>query len=132
MNIQKAMVFGVFDGLHPGHQYFLTDAQKRCEQLIVVLTQSEMVLSMKGFSPHHSYTDREQAIKNFNPQVIVVPSDEILGSWQVLKTHQPDMVFLGHDQHGIAKELEKISIPFTYLDAHHPEKYKSSLLLKRT
>lgn len=126
------MVFGVFDGFHAGHQFFLTEAQKQCSKLIVVVTRSEMVQQLKGFTPQYTYEQRASAIQKYNQNLHIVPSDTVLGSWDVFKKQTPTIVFLGHDQQGIAKELKKIPIPYIYLPAHHPEKYKSSLLLKRT
>lgn len=124
------MVFGVFDGFHLGHQHFLTEATKRCEKLIVVVAVPEMVEKLKNRKPHHSYEERAQKIHAFNPKWEIVPSDTEIGTWSALKTFHPDIVFLGHDQVSIGEELEKIGVPFLFITAHHPHKYKSSLLLK--
>ena len=124
------MVFGVFDGLHEGHKKFLSDAAARCGTLIVVVTRDEIVELLKRRKPMRPHAARAAAIRAFNPNYIVVPGDPTLGEWDILKTHRPDKVFLGYDQHGIAAELTKLGIPFETLDAHEPSKYKSSLLRK--
>ncbi len=128
--IQKGMVFGVFDGLHKGHRKFLSDAAARCETLFVVVTRDEIVELLKHKTPMHAYARRAAAIRAFNPNCVILPSDPTLGGWEILKAHRPDRVFLGHDQHAIADELKKLGIPFEVLEAHHPEKYKSSILNK--
>jgi cytidyltransferase-like protein len=127
---KKAVVFGVFDGLHTGHLYFLNKAKSHCDELIVVLTLSEVVEKLKNKSPQFSFEERSKVIKDFNPQLIVIAGDAKLGEWTVFASHNPDIVILGHDQHAIAHELKKLNKSFKFLKAHHPEKYKSSLLGK--
>ena len=128
--VSKGMVFGVFDGLHPGHQYFLTEAAKQCDRLIVVVTLDEMVQQFKNRLPKYSFAERVAKIKSFNPSFVITENDLVIGQWQVLKTHQPDMVFLGHDQEVITREMARLGVPTTVLPAHYPDKYKSSLLNK--
>lgn len=125
---KTGMVFGVFDGLHTGHQYFLTEASRRCEQLIVVVTLPEIVELLKKRLPHYAYEKRVAKIQAFDPKLKIVPSDRTLGEWNVLKKYSPEIVLLGYDQQAIAQELAKIGTPFIVLDSYHPEKHKSSLL----
>lgn len=122
------MVFGVFDGLHPGHHFFFREAVKRCETLMVVVTPDEVVETLKGRRPLHSLNARIQAIRSFDPGLKIIAGDEVLGSWGVLHTHQPTIIFLGHDQQGLRKALEEFSIPVEYIDAYQPDVYKSGLL----
>ena len=118
----------MFDGLHEGHRYFLSQAKALCDELVVVVTRDETAGRLKARTPKQSFEDRAGAIGEFDPLFKVVPGDATLGEWKVVKEHRPDMVFLGYDQKAIAPELEKLRIPFTFLDPYHPEKYKSSLL----
>ncbi|MES2014754.1 MAG: adenylyltransferase/cytidyltransferase family protein [Patescibacteria group bacterium] len=122
------MVFGVFDGLHQGHRYFLQSAAEQCEQLIVVVAHDETVRELKNRAPKFSLEERMTALRAFPLDMIVVAGDTVQGEWGVLKKYTPSMVFLGHDQTAIAKELTKMHTPFLYIDAHHPEEFKSSLL----
>lgn len=122
------MVFGVFDGLHPGHKYFLEQAQKKCDKLIVVITHDDIVKILKNHKPKYSFTKRLSAIEKFNKNFIVMQGDENLGNWSAIKRHKPNIVFLGHDQIKISKELEKMKIHYIFLDSYNPKQYKSSLL----
>jgi cytidyltransferase-like protein len=128
--IAKAMVFGVFDHFHKGHEYFLSEARKKCRELTVVVTLPDIVELMKKRIPDHTLEERINALKNFNSSFNVVPGDPIMGEWKVLKTHTPDIIFLGYDQQGIAGELDKLGIPYEFIDSHFPEKYNSSLVRK--
>lgn len=132
LHYKIGMVFGVFDGLHAGHRYFLTQASKRCEKLIVVVTLPEIVALLKKRLPHHGYEERVAEIRTFDPELKIVPSDKTLGGWNVMKKYAPEIIFLGYDQQAIARELTKTDTPFVFLDSHHPEKHKSSLLNTRT
>lgn len=122
------IVFGVFDGLHEGHTYFLDKASSHCNELVVVVTQTEIVRLLKSKMPRYSFEERCRAITQFNPHVHVVHGDTTLGAWSVFTSYSDFVVLLGYDQHGIAKELDKCNIAYIFLPAHHPEKYKSSLL----
>lgn len=125
---KTGMVFGVFDGLHPGHEFLLREASARCEKLTVVVARDEEVLDIKKKLPRNQEQDRMKRIKEFFPEAKVMLSDKERGSWQVLHDHKPDMIFLGYDQQGIASELEKQKVPFIFLEPHEPHKYKSSLM----
>lgn len=122
------MVFGVFDGFHPGHRYFLTEARARCERLVVVVALSEVVERMKKRPPLYTYEERVARIEEFDSSLTVVPSDSGLGEWRVLKEHKPEMVFLGYDQVALGQALVDIAMPHTYIGSHYPEKFKSGLL----
>jgi rfaE bifunctional protein nucleotidyltransferase chain/domain len=39
---------GVFDGLHPGHRFFLQKARETCSWLIVAINTDESVRALKG------------------------------------------------------------------------------------
>ncbi len=121
------MIFGVFDGLHEGHVHFLNQAAKKCDKLIVVVTLSEVVQEIKKHAPRYSYNERVAALQSYNPDLIIIPSDAEIGSWKVLE-HHPDAVFLGYDQQAIAAELEKVNVPFIFLEPHQPNVFKSSKL----
>jgi FAD synthetase len=128
------MVFGVFDGLHPGHEHFLTEAAKRCHSLTVVVTPKSVVQKLKKRTPKNSFDDRVAKIGEFaaahDPviELEVVSGDESTGDWQILKTYKPEVVFLGYDQQQIAGELDRMNMAYEFIGSFEPEKYKSSLL----
>ncbi|MES2135096.1 MAG: adenylyltransferase/cytidyltransferase family protein [Patescibacteria group bacterium] len=125
---KTGMVFGVFDGLHEGHRYFLESASEKCEKFIVVVAQNGASATLKGRMPKYSLEDRIEAIEKLNSAWTVVSGDSVQGEWNALKKYQPDVVFLGHDQSAVADELEKIHIFFSFIEAYRPEQFKSSIL----
>ena len=127
----QGLVFGVFDGLHLGHQYFLTEALKQSDKLIVVVTLDEVVERLKKRWPAKPLAERVAKIKEYNSSLVVVPGDLVLGQWQVLKDNFYDIIWLGYDQEGIAKELDKLKVTYEFLEPYQPEVYKSSLLYNK-
>lgn len=125
------MVFGVFDGLHPGHRYFLETAAARCGRLVVVVAVPEMVTRLKGRLPKLSLAARMRALLEYRPDWIVVPGDAEPGTWSALEAHRPDAVFLGYDQTALAEACRSIAVPTVFIDAYCPDRYKSSLLNRR-
>jgi len=124
----RGMAFGVFDSLHPGHKSFLSSAAQACDELIVVVTLSEVVELLKGKLPVHSFEDRVSEIIKYDPRLTVVSGDAKVGTWDVLKKYSPDKIFLGYDQQSIAKELDRLGLVYEFIKPYHPEKYKSSLM----
>ncbi len=122
------MAFGVFDGFHPGHQHFLSEALKHCRELIVVVARPEIVLTLKNRAPLLTLSERIKKIQSHYPTCTVIPGDSAIGTWSALKEYRPDIIFLGYDQKGLKKELTTIGFPHTTITAHHPNTYKSSLL----
>ena len=122
------MVFGVFDGLHEGHHHFLTEAQRHCTRLIVVVAHPNIVRSLKQRLPLFSLTKRIETLRALSTSYEVIVGDTGIGTWSALKHFQPDIVLLGYDQERLGQELAKLDVPHTFLSSHYPEKFKSSLL----
>lgn len=128
MKPKRGMVFGVFDGLHEGHKRFLEDARRQCETLYIIVARDEHTLARKGKKPRQSEAERMKAIAEYMVDAHALLGDEEEGSWHILDAYDPERVFLGYDQSEISRELKTMGIPFTFLDAYEPEKYKSSLI----
>ena len=134
----KVMVFGVFDGLHEGHKFFLEEALRSLGEeglLVVVVARDSVVKKLKNKLPQWHELKRKEIVQQFMSDAQVVLGDTEQGSYDVIKTHLPDMLCLGYDQAVLAGDLRakmkegKIpTIPIIILKAHKPEQYKSSLL----
>ncbi len=122
------MVFGAFDGLHEGHRHFLRAAKDSCEELVVAVAPDEVIATLKGRSPKEMLHERMEKVKSEDSSYVVVSGDSTLGTWETLETHAPNIVYLGYDQEAIRNELDALGIPHRTLEAHEPERYKSSIL----
>lgn len=123
-----ALVFGVFDGFHEGHKFFLREALKRTDELLVVVASDAAVQILKGKTPRVAFSERAHAVSDFDNRIRTIQGDDEQGSWRVLKNAQPDIVFLGYDQTAIADELKKMKVRFDFIEPHEPHVYKSSKL----
>ncbi|MDO8574317.1 MAG: adenylyltransferase/cytidyltransferase family protein [bacterium] len=130
----KVMVFGVFDGLHKGHKYFLSEAKKLGDSLIAVVTTNENVKKLKGNLPAANFNQRqEEVLKNDNVDE-VVPNDRELFTWKVLDKHKPDIIAIGYDQTELEKALadyiqkKGLKIKLKVIPSFKPHRYKSSLI----
>ncbi len=127
----RVMGFGTFDMLHPGHLFFLENLKKLGDQLIIVVARDSNVKKIKGHSPKLSEDKRIEAIKKTSiPNLVVLGSERDFH--QVIKDHKPDILGFGYDQQVDLKAIEKDfpGLKYVKIKAHHPEKYKSSLLKK--
>ncbi|OGZ66544.1 MAG: hypothetical protein A3C06_00890 [Candidatus Taylorbacteria bacterium RIFCSPHIGHO2_02_FULL_46_13] len=130
------MVFGVFDGLHPGHISFLKQARALGDYLVAVVARNEAVQILKKRATRRSLAERIEALKVSGTVDQVLIGDLEEGSWEVLDGHQPNIIALGYDQHELKKDLEVVlpsksfSCSIVVLEAHEPNVHHSSLLHK--
>lgn len=103
--MKKVMVFGTFDTLHRGHLFFLDEAAKFGEELIVVLAPDRTVGELKGRTPLESFDQRKSKLLARETVTKVLPSDEVRGSWEVVSRERPQVICLGHDQTAMEESL---------------------------
>jgi len=103
---KRVLVFGTFDGLHPGHVFFLRQAKTKGTELVVAVARDEHVRKLKQKSPVHHEQHRLKKIQAQASVLIAQLSDKDLGSFKILEELTPDVIVLGHDQ----KELQEALI----------------------
>ncbi len=131
---KKVMVFGTFDIFHPGHRYFLREAKKLGDYLVVVVARDKTVEKVKKEKPYHNEEERKRVLEKSK-----IADKVILGNlgnkYKVIKDYRPDVIALGYDQKIFTdklteklKELNLVDVKIKRLAAYQPYKYKSSLL----
>ena len=128
----KVVVFGTFDGLHPGHINFFEQAKKLGDYLVVVVGRDVTVNEVKGRFPKRSELLRLKAV-----QQCQVVNEAMLGNignpYEIIKKIKPDIIALGYDQNSFSAGLpeyikkEDLKIEIVRLKPYKPETYKSSL-----
>jgi len=148
--MKTVMAFGTFDIFHPGHKFYLSEARKRGDFLVVVVARDENVLKIKGKLPRNSEEKRVEVLreqrfdlKGEKNASEVEPrgglADEVvLGDlvdrYAVIEKFRPDVIALGYDQKvnevELRDKLQKLDLDaeIVRISAHFPEKYKSSKL----
>ena len=131
MKKKRVMGFGTFDGVHPGHLFYLRELKKLGDELIVVIARDKNVESIKPKAAHYDEKRRLADIKaeGIADQVILGDLEDFYAPIRVLK---PDIIGLGYDQRTDEEKLKKIfpDIEISRLDSFEPHKYKSSLIEK--
>ena len=128
------MVFGVFDRLHPGHISFLEQAGQYGDRLIAVVARDAIVQELKNKLPYENEETRQKAVARISGITHVFLGDAVLGSYEILKIHQPDIICLGYDQTALERDLrermdhgEIKHIDLVALNAHEPDIFHTSL-----
>ena len=99
----RVLAGGVFNILHPGHVFFLEEAKKHGDELIVVIASDKTVLEKKGFLLF-SAEERKlmvEALEVVDRAVIGSDSDFM----KIVEIEKPDVIALGSDQKFSEEEL---------------------------
>ena len=131
----KVLVFGVFDLLHPGHKYFLQQASKQGQQLIVVVARDKVVSKIKKLKPQQNQVIRLRNVKKLPFVQAARWGDKVRRhQYHMIKLIKPDIVCLGYDQRPNLKRVKQelrqtgLNPKFIRLKSYQPHKFKSSLL----
>jgi len=131
--MKRVLVFGTFDGLHPGHINFFQQAKKLGDELIIVVARDATVERVKGRRPRKNENARLSDARNAG-----IAGEVLLGNlgdpYAIIKQIKPDIIALGYDQTSFTANLESelkkaaISVKIVRLKPHKPEIFKSSLI----
>ncbi len=91
------MATGVFDLLHPGHVYFLTEARKLGDELVVVVARDSTARRFKH-EPITSEASRVQLVAALKPVDRAILGHEGGSIYDILEEIAPDIIALGFDQ----------------------------------
>ena len=108
----KVMATGVFDILHLGHLYFLKEAKKLGDELIVVVATDKTAEKLKH-NPITSQDMRVQLVGELKPvdKAVLGYEDD---RYKIVKELKPDIIALGfdqkHDEEIIKKDLKELGM----------------------
>ncbi|NKB70857.1 MAG: adenylyltransferase/cytidyltransferase family protein [Candidatus Latescibacteria bacterium] len=125
----RVLAAGTFDFLHPGHLAFLRQAAELGNELYVVVARDENVERLKGRLPIHDEQQRLQQVAQVDFVTHARLGYKGANFLQVVADIAPEIIALGYDQRapsGLGAALPESS-SIVVLQAHCPEKYKSSL-----
>ena len=135
----KILAFGTFDLLHPGHKWFLRRAAGLGDKLIVIVARDKNVLRLKAKLPAQNERVRLGAVRRlpFVTQAMLAQR-EFNHRYFIVQKIKPNIIALGYDQRtrsaSFAHDLRKLGLrpKLVRLRAFHPERYKSSLLRRKS
>ena len=131
--MKVVMVFGAFDGLHPGHLNFFRQAKKFGDNLIVSVGTDKNVQKIKGKTPLFNQGERLVLVSQ-----IRIVDKAVLGSeenfYGHIKDFSPDVICLGYDQWAsedeVRRDLDEVGLNSTVvkrLKPFEPQRAKSTI-----
>ena len=102
--VVRVMATGVFDLLHPGHLYFLTEAKRLGDELVVVVARDQTARRLKH-EPYVPELMRREMVEALKPV-----DRALLGSttdiYETVVRERPSIIALGYNQVWDEKEVE--------------------------
>ena len=109
----RVMATGVFDLLHPGHLYFLTEARRLGDELIVVVARDQTARRLKRepYVPEQLRREMVEALKPVDRAVLGSPTD----IYATVTEWKPEVIALGYNQmwneREVAAECARRGVP---------------------
>ena len=132
------MVFGAFDGLHPGHLNFFKQAKNYGDFLIVSVGTDNNVERIKGKKPLFNQKER-LALTASVGLVDKALSGAERDFYRQIKKYKPDVICLGYDQWAaeddVRVELDRVGLKKTRvirLKPYKTSKAKSTIVKKNS
>ncbi|MBI4433870.1 FAD synthase [Candidatus Uhrbacteria bacterium] len=97
--MSTVLVFGVFDGIHPGHLAFLRQAKRLGDTLVVSVARDTVVEQEKGQRPRIAEGDRRRLVASLRIVDRAVLGDPPNRYTQIFRRIRPTVVAIGYDQH---------------------------------
>ena len=99
------MATGVFDLLHPGHVFFLTEAKKLGDKLVVVVARDQTARRLKRepYVPEHIRREMVESLKPVDRAVLGSATD----IYETVLNERPNIIVLGFDQVWNEREVEE-------------------------
>jgi len=99
------MATGVFDLLHPGHLYFLTEARKLGDELVVVVARDQTARRLKRepYVPEHIRREMVESLKPVDRAILGSATD----IYETVLNERPQVIALGFDQVWNEREVEE-------------------------
>ena len=93
MQMKKVLVGGCFNSIHPGHIYFLKEAKKLGDELVVVLANDKN--NKKPYAIPARKRKKKLADLKIADKIVVGDSRD---QTKIVKKIKPDIIALGYDQ----------------------------------
>ncbi len=102
--VVRVMATGVFDLLHPGHLYFLTEAKRLGDELVVVVARDQTARRLKHepYVPELMRREMVEALKPVDRAVLGSTTD----IYETVVRERPSIIALGYNQVWNEKEGE--------------------------
>lgn len=135
MSNKTVAIFGVFDGIHEGHLFFIKEAKKQGNHLVAIVARDNVVKELKGKSPRYTEAERVNELLKVEDIDLVLLGDPKIETYHVLKEINPNIIYLGYDQKALLDNLNKVvkngdlpEVEIICAEPYKPEIFHSSIL----
>lgn len=102
---KRVLVFGTFDGIHSGHEFFLRSAKARGTELVVGVARDAHVQQFKSRKSLRQEGRRLEEVVALAYVDSARLCDEEMSSFKIVEDVSPDLIVLGHDQNELEAAL---------------------------
>ncbi len=113
------VIAGNFDVIHPGYIYMFDECKKHCDILILFLHDDPSIERPEKIKPILDLNERNMILSSLKQVDRIITYQIESDLYDILKTEQIDIRFLGDDYKDKSFTGDDLGIPIHYLDRSH-------------
>ena len=113
------VIAGNFDVIHPGYIYMFDECKKHCDILLLLLHDDPSIERPEKIKPILDLNERNIILSSLKQIDRIITYQIESDLYDILKTEQIDIRFLGDDYKDKAFTGDDLGIPIHYLDRSH-------------
>ena len=113
------VIAGNFDVIHPGYIYMFDECKKHCDILLLLLHDDPSIERPEKIKPILDLNERNMILSSLKQIDRIITYQIESDLYDILKTEQIDIRFLGDDYKDKAFTGDDLGIPIHYLDRSH-------------
>ena len=113
------VIAGSFDVIHPGYIYMFDECKKHCDILLLLLHDDPSIERPEKIKPILDLNERNMILSSLKQIDRIITYQIESDLYDILKTEQIDVRFLGDDYKDKAFTGDDLGIPIHYLDRSH-------------
>ena len=113
------VIAGNFDVIHPGYIYMFDECKKHCDILLLLLHDDPSIERPEKIKPILDLNERNMILSSLKQIDRIITYQIESDLYDILKTEQIDIRFLGDDYKDKAFTGDDLGIPIHFLDRSH-------------
>ena len=113
------VIAGNFDVIHPGYVYMFDECKKHCDILLLLLHEDPSIERPDKIKPILDLNERNMILSSLKQIDRIITYQIESDLYDILKTEQIDIRFLGDDYKDKSFTGDDLGIPIHYLDRSH-------------
>ena len=113
------VIAGNFDVIHPGYIHMFDECKKHCDILLLLLHDDPSIERPEKIKPILDLNERNMILSSLKQIDRIITYQIESDLYDILKTEQIDIRFLGDDYKDKAFTGDDLGIPIHYLDRSH-------------